>query len=147
MKKLLLSVIILLASLSVFSLHTSGNDDNGEKPAASAKTNKKPISLKQRGEKLVMCQVLEVTDSENKVSKMAVFVEVTIDGSLQNAGVRNNQLLKREKNYLGRVFFEEVTVTEDVVEVNDVTEYMKVLRSRYDDIKLWGVLSADQIKR
>lgn len=147
MKKVILSAIILLASLSVFSLHTEGENDNGEKPVAAAKTSKKPVSLKQKGEKLVMCQVLEVTDSENRVSKMAVFVEVTIDGSVQSAGVRNSQLLKREKNYLGRVFFEEVTVAEEMVEVDDVTEYMKVLKSRYDDIKLWGVLSADQIKR
>jgi hypothetical protein len=147
MKKFLLSVIILLASLSVFSLHTTGENDNGEKPATASANNKKPASLKQKGDKLVMCQVLEVTDSENRVSKMAVFVEVTIEGSLQSAGARNSQLLKREKNYLGRVFFEDVTIAEDMVEVEDIAEYMKVLKSRYDDIKLWGVLSADQIKR
>jgi hypothetical protein len=147
MKKVILSAIILLASLSVFSFNTSGENDNGEKPVTAVKSNKKPVSLKQKGDKLVMCQVLEVTDSENRVSKMAVFVEVTIDGSLQSAGVRNSQLLKREKNYLGRVFFEEVTIAEDIVEVDDVAEYMKILKSRYDGIKLWGVLSADQIKR
>jgi hypothetical protein len=147
MKKVLLSAIILLASVSVFSLPANGEKEKGDKPATASATNKKPASLKQKGDKLVMCQVLEVTDSENRVSKMAVFVEVTIEGSVQSAGVRNSQLLKKEKNYLGRVFFEEVTIAEDMVEVEDVAEYMKVLKSRYDDIKLWGVLSADQIKR
>lgn len=107
-------------------------------PSANAKQGEK-------GSKLIYCQVLRLKDQTNETKVMAVFSEVTVTASYQRAKMRNDYMLKRERVYLGNIFFADVDVLEEIKNAIDVKLYMQKLRERYSEIQLWTVLDGNTI--
>jgi hypothetical protein len=107
-------------------------------PSANAKPGEK-------GSKLIYCQVLRLTHKTNEHNIMAVFSEVTVTASYQRAKMRNDYMLKRERIYLGNIFFADVDVLEESTKVMDIKLFMQTLRKRYSNIQLWAVLDGNAI--
>jgi hypothetical protein len=142
MKTVLLSISFIL----ILSTGFAANTDNGGGKKSVAVKNTPAKTKAVKGQKIIMCQVLEVKDGD-QTATMAVFAEITVDNSSKEAITRNSQLIKKERSYLGHMFFADVDVVEDVTVVEDVASHMKLLKEKYNGIKLWSVLSADQIKK
>lgn len=96
-------------------------------------------------EKLLVCQVLRLTNSNKEKSLMVVFCESPVKDSKQRARLRNDYMLKRERIYLSRVFFADVEVLEERKVLMEVKPFLKKLEEKYDGLKLWAVLNADTI--
>ncbi len=142
MKTVLLSIAF---TFTLFIALATNTDNGGSKKASAEKST--PVKTKAvKGQKIIMCQVLEVKDGD-QTAMMAVFAEITVNNSSKEAVARNSQLIKKERSYLGHMFFADVDVVEDVTVVEDVASHIKILKEKYNGIKLWSVLSADQLKR
>ena len=87
-------------------------------------------------EKLLVCQVLRLTNTNKEKSLMVVFCESPVKDSKQRARMRNDYMLKRERIYLSRVKRESLM---------EVKPFLKTLEEKYDGLKLWAVLNADTI--
>lgn len=96
-------------------------------------------------EKLLVCQVLRLTNTNKEKSLMVVFCETPVKDSKQRARMRNDYMLKRERIYLSRVFFADVEVLEERKVLMEVKPFLKTLEEKYDGLKLWAVLNADTI--
>jgi hypothetical protein len=141
MKKIIHCIcLILVLSPAVHSQPIQGAEYIH--PPVDPSANVKPG---EKGSKLIYCQVLRLRDKTNEHSIMAVFSEVTVTASYQRAKMRNDYMLKRERVYLGNIFFADVDVLEESTKVMDVKLFMQKLRERYSDIKLWAVLDGNTI--
>ena len=96
-------------------------------------------------EKLLVCQVLRLTNTNKEKYLMVVFCETPVKDSKQRARMRNDYMLKRERIYLSRVFFADVEVLEERKVLMEVKPFLKTLEEKYDGLKLWAVLNADTI--
>lgn len=96
-------------------------------------------------EKLLMCQVLRLTNQNKERILMVVFCETTVKDSKQRAKLRSDYMLKRERIYLSRVFFADVDVIEERKVLMDVKTFLKLLEEKYEGLRLWAVLNSDTI--
>lgn len=96
-------------------------------------------------EKLVVCQVLQLTNTNKEKHLMVVFCEAPVKDSKQRARLRTDYMLKRERIYLSRVFFADVEILEEKPVSADIKSSLHLLEEKYNGLRLWAVLNTGTV--
>lgn len=109
-------------------------------------TSTDTLAIKENStEKIMVCQVLKLTNQNKETSLMAVFCETSIKQSKQRACMRNNYMLRRERIYLSKVFFADVEVIEERKVLMEVKPFFKLMEEKYAGLKLWSVINGETL--
>lgn len=105
------------------------------------------INSKSASEKILVYQVLRLTNQNREKSLLVVFCETSITNSKQRAKMRSDYMLKRERIYLSNVFFSKVEVLEKEIFSSDIKTCLQLLELKYTQLRLWSILQSDFLFR
>jgi len=141
-----MSRILILLLISCFALIASSQTD--------ANSLKQEISFVYpainkitANEKILVCQVLRLTNQNKERSFMVVFCETPINDSKQRAKMKNDYMLRRERAYLAQIFFAKVDVVEERKIQTDTKTYFRLLTEKYDGLRVWAILNTEMFLR
>ena len=100
---------------------------------------------RKKGDRIVQAQILRLKNQNKETKWMIVFAEAEYQSSISRTKMRLDYILKRERIYLGNIFFADVAIVESVKEVTDMNLCLKTFVSQYPGLQLWSVLNADGI--
>lgn len=125
------------STASRINLHKSHHFvDSGSEEAKKKRKFKK-------GDTLVYCQILRLTDRDKKKQIMVVFANSVIRESKMRSRMKIDYMLKRERVYLHKVFFFDVDILDEQRVDTTIKEYMNAVQLYYPNAKIWGILNAD----
>jgi hypothetical protein len=104
------------------------------------KKHKKP----RKGDTVTYYQVLYLKGMDDKHHHMVVFAKSVIENRRSEAYLKIRYMLKREREYLSRIFFTDVTVLESRRTEITPVKYIPELNKKFKDISIWSVLDTDQ---
>ncbi len=100
---------------------------------------------KMKGDTLLHYEVLRLKGIDNRNRYMVVFARAVIDTRKSEALLKIRYFLKRERGYLGKIFFTKVDILER--RSSDETPYAitQELGKKYANIVIWSVLEVNQL--
>lgn len=137
--------ILLVCSFLSFVPVQAQTDSNSF--VHTQKVTESAIYKNTASEKLLVFQVLRLTNQQKEESLMVVFCETTIQGSRQRALLRSDYMLRRERIYLSNVFFSKVEVLEKEIFSTDIKTCLQLLELKYAQLRLWSILQSDLLFR
>jgi hypothetical protein len=99
----------------------------------------------KKGDRILYAQILKVVDQHKKESILIVFADALIEHNPARTRMKIDYILKRERIYLGAIFFAEVSVLEELKNVPDLDMCMKKMGQKYPALMCWSILNADAI--
>jgi hypothetical protein len=108
--------------------------------SVSSSENKK----KKKGDTLVYYEVLQLKDLNYSNKIMVVYVQSIVETRRSSATLHAKYLLKRERQYLSKIFFTSVSVLESNRTDKELLQSFSDLSNRYKGISLWTILNANQ---
>ncbi len=99
---------------------------------------------KNKGDTLVYYEVLQLKDLNYTNNIMVVYVQSIVETRRSSAKLHARYLLKRERQYLSRIFFTSVSVLESNRTDKEPLQSFSDLSNRYKGISLWTILNANQ---
>jgi hypothetical protein len=101
-------------------------------------------SRKEKGDTLVFYEVLRLKDLNYSNNIMVVYVQTVIETRRSSAKMHAKYLLKRERQYLAKIFFSSVEILKSEMTDLDPLQSFTELSGLYKGISLWTILHANQ---
>lgn len=136
----------ILANLLVVNDTVKINDTNAvtNTDLNHAEKKKKPKPRKyKKGDTIYYCEVLKLSSHNYKEHTFAVFGYAHILARKGRSKMKINYILKRERNYLSKIFYTKAILLERKRVDTSVQEHMKLLEKKFPFVKMWGVLDAN----
>ena len=140
-----MSRILILLLISCLALTASSQTDTGSLNQEISFVY--PAIKRTANEKILVCQVLRLTNQNKEKSFMVVFCETPIKDSKQRAKMKNDYMLRRERIYLAQAFFAKVDVVEECRIQTDPKSYFRLLTEKYDGLRVWAILNTEMFLR
>jgi len=99
---------------------------------------------KQKGDTLVFYEVLQLKDLNFNNKIMVVYVQSIVETRRSKSKLHAKYLLKRERQYLEKIFFTKVRVLESNSTEHEPLKSFSELSEKYKGINLWTILNANQ---
>jgi hypothetical protein len=99
---------------------------------------------KQKGDTLVFYEVLQLKDLNFNNKIMVVYVQSIVETRRSKSKLHARYLLKRERQYLEKIFFTKVRVLESKSTEQEPLKSFAELSEKYNGINLWTILNANQ---
>ncbi len=97
----------------------------------------------KKGDTLFYCEVLKLSNQDYREHWFAVFGYAYISDRKGRSKLRIKYILKRERNYLSKVFYTKAMLIERRRVDISLRDYMKKLEKKFPNIRMWGVLDAN----
>lgn len=97
----------------------------------------------KKGDTLMYCQILRLTDRDKKTQIMTVFANSVIRESKMRSRLKIDYMMKRERVYLHKVFFFDVDILDEQRVDTTIKEHMHEVHLSYPNAKIWCILNAD----
>jgi len=99
---------------------------------------------KEKGDTLIYYEVLRLKDMDQRQQYMVVFARAVIEGRRSSAKLQIRYLLKREKEYLEKIFFTKAMILESKQTELIPVKMLNELSVRYKGISIWTILDVNQ---
>ena len=99
---------------------------------------------KEKGDTLIYYEVLRLKDMDHRQQYMAVFARAIIEDRRSSAKLQIRYLLKREREYLEKIFFTKAQVIESRQTQLIPVKALNDLSVRYKGIIIWTILDVNQ---
>jgi len=101
-------------------------------------------SRHHKGDTLIYYEVLHLKDIDYRQRKLVVFAKAVVTTRRSEARLKIRYLLKRERDYLGKIFFSRVDVIEADQTDMTTTRCLSELEKKYKGVSIWTILDANQ---
>jgi hypothetical protein len=132
------SVLFAAASYAEISTHLSIKDTSIQKGTSISKRKK------EKGDTLIYYEVLRLKDMDQRQQYMAVFARVIIEDRRSSAKLQLRYMLKREREYLEKIFFTKAMILESKQTELIPAKALNELAVRYKGISIWTILDVNQ---
>jgi hypothetical protein len=138
---------VLTISCSVFFAAATYAENNNLLPLKDTSietTTSTSRRKKEKGDTLIYYEVLRLKDMDQRQQYMAVFARAIIEDRRSAAKLQIRYLLKRERDYLEKIFFTKVYVLESRQTQLIPVKALNELSVRYKGVSIWTILDVNQ---